>query len=471
MNLTEIAKKALIERGFLPEFSQEVMDEIKKIHAPALPLEQTVDRRDLFWVSIDNDDSRDLDQLTYAEKNKIFVAIADVTSLVKLGSPIDRQASHNTTSVYTPTRVFPMLPLKLCTDLTSLNENEDRCAIVVEMDVDEGGQFEFAALYPAVVRNKAKLAYNSVGAHLERGEALPLTLPLLSEQLKLQHKHAKLIKEFRDRRGALTFEKIELDLVIEKERPVAFQQRISNAAHRLIENFMIAANVGVTKFLLSQNLPVLRRVVRTPKKWPRLVELAATLGEKLPSQPNVKALRDFLLHQQKARPEQFVDLSLAVIKLIGRGEYVLGNSVDPSPGHFDLALTDYSHTTAPNRRYPDIIMQRLLKSALFKTRIPYRLQDLHYLAGHCSLMEDGATKVERQMQKSAAAIYLSTQIGQRFDAMVTGASEKGVWVRLKNPPIEGKLVKGGERVDVGDWLTVKLIHTDPVKGFIDFVKA
>lgn len=479
--LNEIAHQAMLARGFVPDLPEPALRELSLLSSPASPspLHPVRDMRDFLWISIDNDDSKDLDQLTFAEKDgtgkdRIYVAVADVDALVKHMSAIDRLASINTTSVYTPTKVFPMLPLKLSTDLTSLNENSDRCAIVVEMEIEKDGKFDLHGIYPALVRNHAKLAYNHVAAWLEGKVPQPHpteNIESLPDQIKLQDKIAQHIKEFRYRQGALSFGTIEVQPVIMEGLVVDLVETTHNRANALIENFMIAANVGMTKFLMSKNLPVIKRIVETPKRWDRIVSLAKEKGDKLPSQPDVKALRDFLLKQRKIDPMHFPDLSLAVIKLVGKGEYIASFPGRASPGHFDLALLDYAHTTAPNRRYPDLIMQRLLKSCFFSDAYHYNNEELKGLAAHCTLKEDDAMKVERRVRKSAAAIVLSGKIGHEFDAMVTGASDKGTWVRLYTPPLEGKLTQGSQGVDVGDHIRVKLIYVDINNGYIDFARV
>jgi VacB/RNase II family 3'-5' exoribonuclease len=471
--LQEVAHNAMIEKGFIPDFSEAISHELEKIHEPARPHDHIRDMRNLLWVSIDNEDSRDLDQLTFAEADRIYVAIADVDALVKKGSAIDNRAAHNTTSIYTPTIIFPMLPLKLSTNLTSLNEKTDRCAIVVEVKVADDGRFDLIDVYHALVHNHAKLNYPCVGAFLEHRickNPLP-AIAGLKEQLVLQDRMAQKILDFRSRQGALEFGVVQLHAVVIDGIPVSLEEQDRNRAHRLIENYMIAANVSATRYLKDRNLPTIRRVVRTPKRWSRIIALAEDAGEKLPSQPDPKALRQFLLNQQAAAPLRFPDLSLAIIKLLGRGEYVLGIPGKPSIGHFDLAEREYCHATAPNRRFPDLIMQRLLKSSLFKTPAPYTKQDLASMANHCTKKEDDSDKVERRLIKCAAAFVLQKEVGKSFDAMVTGASIKGTWVRLITPPVEGKLVKGFKGVDVGDFLKVKLIKVDVVKGHIDFERA
>jgi exoribonuclease-2 len=462
----------MIEKGFIPEFPPEVERELKGLTQPASPRKTPLwrDMRNLLWVSIDNDDSRDLDQLTVAQENKIYVAVADVDALVHSGSAIDRVAHHNTTSVYTPTKNFPMLPLKLSTDLTSLNDHQDRSAIVVEMDIGKDGSFTLRGLYPAWVRNQAKLAYNGVAKWLEEGIRLEGIGNEIHEQLTLQDLLAQRIAEFRKEQGALGFATIELEASVMGDL-VQLRPRVINRAHRLIENYMIAANVGTTLYLEDCHLPTLRRVVKTPKRWERIVQLARKMGENLPSKPDIKALRDFLLREQTRRPEHFYDLSLAIIKLIGRGEYMLGVPGKRAPGHFDLALKDYAHTTAPNRRYPDLIIQRLLKSHLYGEPVPYSQGELLQIAAQCTKKEDDAMKVERRLIKCAAAMMLVHQVGQKFQAMVTGASAKGTWIRLDDPAVEGRLTHHFERVDVGDRIEVELVRVDVRHGHIDFKRV
>ncbi len=459
----------MTEWGFLPGFSQEILDELSTFRQCASPRPAAIvqDMRAQAWISIDNDDSRDLDQLTFAQADRLFVAIADVDALVKKGSPIDQHAHHNTTSVYTPTRIFPMLPLKLSNDLTSLNQGADRGALVVEMRVGEGGEFELARVFPAWVQNRGKLTYNEVGAYLESKIDSPHLLPFKA-QLDLQDDMAVRIQKARDRQGALHFAERELQPVFEKGVIVDLKERKMNRAHRLIENGMIAANVSVTHYLGQMKRPSLRRIVRTPKRWDRIVELARGLGRKLPEMPDARALRAFLIEEQQRAPDTFADLSLAMIKLIGRGEYVLGLPGQKDLIHFDLAEIEYAHTTAPNRRYPDLVMQRLLKGSLYGDPPLYSNEELASIAAHCTLKENDAAKVERRLFKCAAAMVMQKEIGHTFKAMVTGASDKGTWVRLSKPPIEGKLVRGFKGLDVGDYVEVKLIHVDIPRGYIDF---
>ncbi|HEX9115722.1 MAG TPA: RNB domain-containing ribonuclease [Anaerolineae bacterium] len=477
--LQDIARRAMIERGLLPDFSPEALAELDRIQGPALPAkdEAVQDRRGLLWASIDNDDSRDLDQLTVAEALpgdavKIFVAVADVDGLVKAGSALDGHAGHNTTSVYTAAQIFPMLPERLSTGLTSLNLNEDRLATVVEMVIGADGELLSSVVYRALVRNRAKLAYNSVAAWLEGNGALPdgiAVVPGLAENLRLQDRVAQGLKNYRHLHGALSLQTIEARPVFDGNEVQGLEQEEKNRAKELIEDFMIAANGVTARYLAAKKLPLIRRVVRTPKRWERIVELAEERGYKLPVDPDAKALETFLTQAKAADPLRFPDLSLAVIKLLGPGEYVAELPGDAAaPGHFGLAVRDYTHSTAPNRRYTDLITQRLLKAALAGRASPYSGPELQGLAQHCTEEEDAANKVERQVGKSAAALLLESRIGEQFDAIVTGASPKGTWARLLTMPVEGRVVQGFEGFDVGHRVRLELIDVDVQRGFIDF---
>ncbi len=407
-------------------------------------------------------------------KVKIMVAVADVDSLVKEGSAIDDHAHHNTTSVYTAARIFPMLPEKLSTDLTSLNLKEDRLAFVVEMQIDVDGSILNSEIYRARVRNHAKLAYNSVAAWLDGSGTVPeavSAVPKLEENLRIQDQAAQSMKELRHVHGALSLETIEAKPIFDGDQIRALEIEERNRAKELIEDFMIAANGVTARFLSAKNSPSIRRVVRTPKRWERIVEIAADHKFKLPEFPDSKALEEFLVKQKDADPLRFPDLSLAVIKLLGAGEYIAELPEGNVPGHFGLAVKDYAHSTAPNRRYPDLLTQRLLKAILEGKPVPYRKDELDLLAAHCTEAEDAANKVERRVGKSAAALLLESRIGEQFDSIVTGASEKGTWVRLLTIPIEGKLVQGFEGMDVGDRTHVQLISVDVERGYIDFKKV
>ncbi len=478
--LDNIAVRAMTERGLVPEFSKAAIAESNALNSAASDTDpKIVDLRELLWASIDNDDSRDLDQLSVAQAQpdgsvKLWVAIADVDAAVKQASAIDDHARTNTTSVYTAARIFPMLPEKLSTDLTSLGENQERLAVVVEMLVAADGSVTQSRLYRAHVRNHAKLAYNSLAAWLDGQAPIPArvtAVPGLDELLRLQDRVAQSMKALRHRHGALSLQTIEARPVFDGDTLTDLRAEESNRAKGLIEDFMIAANSATVKYLVEQRFPSLRRVLRSPERWDRIVALAAALGEPLPSQASAPALEAFLAKRRQADPLRFADLSLSVIKLLGRGEYVLELPEQSAEGHFGLAVSDYTHSTAPNRRFPDLITQRLVKAALAGQPVPYALDQLHALALHCSQQEDGATKVERQVRKSAAALLLRSRIGELFDAIVTGASAKGTWVRIDKPAAEGRLMRGFEQLDVGDRLHVRLVSTDVERGFVDFARA
>ncbi len=474
-NLLQIATEAMVSHGLEPDFPMDALKQLDGISetGPAVSLP---DLTKLLWCSIDNDDSRDLDQLTVGEKlgenrTRIWVAVADVDSRVKPQTPLDQHAKKNTTSVYTGVKIFPMLPEKLSTDLTSLNENEVRPAMVIEMVIDSKGQVLESLVYQALVRNRAKLAYNSVGAWLEGKGPLPAPaakVPGMDDQLKMQDETAQRMRNLRHEHGALELETLQPRPVTENGEVVDLVHEIKNRAGELIEDFMIAANGATARFLAQSGFPTMRRVVKIPKRWDKIVEVADGLGEKLPSQPDSKALSEFLSRQKARDPLRFPDLSLTVIKLMGRGEYVMEAPGKTPLGHFGLAVRDYNHSTAPNRRYPDLITQRLLKTALAKQAPAYSPGELSSLAFHCTEQEDAADKVERQVRKSASALFLSGRIGEYFDAIVTGASVKGTWVRLIKPAVEGYLAQGAKGLDVGDKVRVKLIMVNVEKGFIDF---
>jgi len=477
--LRRIARRAMLERGLLPDFSQDALAELSAIRAPAAGDGGVRDLRSFPWASIDNDDSRDLDQLTVAEKLpggflRVLVAIADVDALVGKGSAIDGHARTNTTSVYTAAEIFPMLPERLSTDLTSLADREDRLAVVIEMTVAADGSLTASDVYRAAVRNCAKLAYNSVAAWLDGQGPMPApvaSVPGLDANLRLQDEVAQNLKAFRHEHGALDLQTLEARPVFDVDEIRDLEVEEKNRARELIEDLMIAANGVTARFLKGRRLPSLRRVVRSPKRWDRIVEVAAHLGEALPPQPDPRALAGFLARRRVADPLRFPDLSLTVVKLLGAGEYVVEMPGQAAPGHFGLAVRDYTHATAPNRRFPDLLTQRLLKAALTGDAAPYTEDELAELAGHCTLQEDAANKVERQVAKSAAAMLLASKVGQRFDAIVTGASPKGTWVRVLRPPVEGKLVTGFEGLDVGHRLRVELAATDVERGFIDFKRV
>jgi exoribonuclease-2 len=475
--LHRLASEAMRERGFEPEFSAAALAAAAALpDAPPEAGGEVRDARELPWCSIDNDDSRDLDQLTAAQplaegRVKILVAIADVSATVAAGSELDRHARVNTTSVYTPPRVFAMLPERLSTDLTSLNPDGDRLAIVAEAELSADGDVDGSAVYRAVVRNHAQLAYPSLGAWLQNEGPLPraaAAVPGLADNLRLQDRAAQSIEGYRREQGALQFAPIEVKAVLEGDSVGSLRQESPNRARELIENFMIVANGVIAGFLADHDLPVLRRVVRSPERWERIHGIAEEFGAQLPGEPDARALQGFLTARRVADPLRFPDLSLSIIKLLGRGEYVASFPGQSSAGHFGLAVSDYTHSTAPNRRYPDLVTQRLVRAGLERRRSPFERQELEDLARHCTEKENDAQKVERQLIKSAAALLLADRRGQKFDGVVTGAGDKGTWVRIFDPPVEGRVERGASGLDVGDKVQVKLLSTNPVRGYIDF---
>jgi VacB/RNase II family 3'-5' exoribonuclease len=477
-NLIDAAHAAMIENGFQPNFPKGTDTQLAEIAAmpPVEASAEIRDLRNLLWSSIDNDTSKDLDQIEWAEnlpdgRIRVLVGVADVDARVHKGTVIDAHAQSETTSVYTGVKVFPMLPAELSEGATSLNENEDRAAIVIEICVDTDGTASEGKAYRAIVRNKAQLAYNSVGAWLEgRGAAPPKVAASaeLAAQLKLQDTAAQRMVGSRFQHGALDLETIETRPVLQGNHVVEIAKLEKNRATSLIEEFMVAANGVIARTLGDAGVASIRRVVRTPKRWDRIVELAAGLGATLPAEPDSKPLNDFLLVQRQKDPDRFPDLSLSVVKLMGPGEYVLVKPNQPSPGHFGLAVDDYTHSTAPNRRFPDMVTQRLLKALFSAQPQPYSEAQLDAIAQRCTEMEDSARKVEREMQKRIAAVVLGAHIGQSYQAIVTGATQHGVFVRALGPQVEGMLVRGGKGLDVGDRVTVKLVSTDPQRGYIDF---
>ncbi len=478
-SLKDIARRAMIEGGLDPDFSRSALQQLDSIPRAAEPRDGLLDLRGLLWCSIDHDDSRDLDQLTVAQEladgtTKILVAIADVDAWVVAGSAIDQHAQHNATSVYTAAQVFPMLPEKLSTDLTSLSEGEDRSAVVAEMVVAPDGSLGEGTIYRATVRNHAKLTYNSVAAWLDAKALVPIQLVAvagLAEQLPLQQRVSQTMKQLRYQQGALDLQAIEPRAIVSDGQVLGMEQESKNCATELIEDFMIGANGISARFLKQRHFPSLRRVVRSPKRWDRIVHVAAQFGAKLPSEPNASALAGFLDNRRKSDPLRFPDLSFTIIRLLGAGEYVAELPGEEPIGHFGLAVRDYTHSTAPNRRYSDLITQRLLKAALANAVVPSSNDQLHAFATHCTEREDAANKVERRVRKSAAALFLSARIGEIFDALVTGAAEKGTWVRVLQPPVEGKLVAGAQGLDVGDRLRVKLLGVNVEQGYIDFERV
>ena len=479
-DLVRIATRAMTERGLEPEFSARVEQQLCAITAAARESDASIhDLTELLWCSIDNDDSLDLDQLTACEPLaqgavRLWVAIADVDALVPQGSPIDEHALLNTTTVYTSARIFPMLPERLSTDLTSLNFGQDRLALVTEMVFDADAVLSGATVYRALVRNKAKLAYDAVSTWIDGEGPLPeaaAVVPGMEAQLRVQDALAQRLRQRRRAQGSLELETFQPRAVFEGEQVVGIEQQVHNRARQLIEEVMIATNGCTARYLARRGGASLRRVVRSPERWLRIVALAKEYGEALPNEPDSKALEAFLAKRHKADPLRFPDLSLVVVKLMGSGEYVVEVPGEAPIGHFGLAVRDYTHSTAPNRRFPDLITSRLLKTALQNQRAPYSNTELAELAMHCTQQENAAQKVERRMRKSEAAIVLESRIGERFDAIVTGASSEGTWVRLLAPPADGKVVSGAGGLQVGDKVHVKLLSTDVEHGFIDFARV
>jgi VacB/RNase II family 3'-5' exoribonuclease len=480
IDLQAAAKDIMRQYGFEPDFPPAVQQQLAELRAnpPALTAGGDVrDLRKLLWSSIDNDTSRDLDQIELAERLtngdvKVLVGIADVDAFVPKQSPIDQQAAKETTTVYAGVRNFPMLPEELSTGKTSLLENQDRLSVVIEFVVDGEGHVKSSDVYRALVRNQAQLQYNSVGGWLEGTAPAPAKVVAsadLQAQLHLQDEVAQRLRKQRHENGALNLQTDELQPLLLNQQVVDVVNQQKNHATELIEDFMIAANGVVARML--EKVSSLRRVVRQPERWDRIVQLAATYGEKLPAVADSKALNDFLIKRKAADPDHFADLSIAVIKLIGPGEYVLERPGDAAPGHFGLAVQDYTHSTAPNRRFPDVVTQRLLKAVLAKRSSPYSDAELSAIAANCTDKENAAKKVEREMSKRLAAAAMERRIGALFDAVVTGVTSHGTFVRILRPHVEGLLAQGQQGVDVGDKLRVKLIRTDVQHGYIDFARA
>ena len=478
--LKSIARRLLANRGFLPDFSDAALAQASAASAPEPNRAEGVhDLRELLWVSIDNDASRDLDQLSVAEAlpgntTRVFVAIADVDAVVKRDSAIDQHAQTNTVTVYTAAATFPMLPERLSTDITSLNENEARLAIVIDFEVRADGTLGKSAVYRAYVQSRAKLAYNSVAAWLEgaagaAGAPAQVTPPI-AEQLKMQDRAAQLLRKQRFQHGALSLQTPHAEPIFNGDQLTDLRSEVGNRAKELIEDFMIAANGVVARFLSDERFPSVRRVLRSPERWARIVDLAQRQGGALPTQPDGAALAHFLTERRARDPEGFPELSLSVVKLLGRGEYVIDLPGEKALGHFGLAASDYGHSTAPNRRFADLLTQRLIKAALDQEAPPYSAARLTELANHCNEQEVNAAKIERQVEKSAAAQLLTARLHERFDGIITGASQKGTWVRINHPAVEGKIVSGAQGLDVGDHVRVELTRVDIEQGFIDFAR-
>jgi ribonuclease R len=482
LDLTAIAHQAMIDAGFAPDVPNSVLAELQSLKSKpqsAVADSGTRDLRSLLWSSIDDRKSRDLDQVEYAERLPnddicLRVGIANVDALVQKGSAIDSHAAENGTSVYTGVRTFPMLPEQLSTDMTSLVGGEDRLSIVTEMIIASDGTVKSTDVYPALLHNYAKLSYEDVGSWLDNTGPTPpevAGVPKMDAQIRLQLEAAQHLSELRKEHGALELQTIEASPVINNLGQVTKLSVVErNSARDLIENFMIAANVAMAQFLTTQGALSLRRVVRTPEHWDRIVEIAHELGEQLPAQPNSRALADFLARRKTADPQHFPDLSLSIIKLLGPGEYIVqkpGPSGDQSI-HFGLAVHDYTHSTAPNRRYADLVSQRLVKSVLGERAGPYTEVELTAIAAHCTEREDAARKVERKMRKVGAAVLMQKRIGEVFDAIVTGVSPKGSFARLIKPPVDGRIMRGEQGLRIGEKISVKLLNADPQRGFIDF---
>lgn len=486
-NLAAAAHDEMLRDGFHPDFPAAITEQIEQVRqmaAQRLATPNVQDLRGLLWSSIDNDTSRDLDQIEWAERTaagiRVLVGVADVDAAVPKGSPMDAHAQRETTSVYTPAQVFPMLPEEMSTDLTSLNETEDRLAVVVEYTVSNAAAENVCdtadlllnpKIYRAIVRNKAQLAYDGAGAWLEDRAAAPAKVAAsadLQQQLHMQDEAAQMLRRHRILCGALDFERIEPQAVVAGQQVKAIVAHPRTRANDLIEDFMIAANEVMARTLQQAGRASIRRVVRTPKRWDRIVDLAKEHGVTLPAEPDSGALNDFLMKQKTADPVHYPDLSLAVIKLMGPGIYVLTNPRDKDQAHFGLAANDYTHSTAPNRRFADVITQRVVKAMIANAEEPYSSDDLAAMAQHCTEMEDNARKAERNTLKMAAALALQPHIGQVYPAVVTGASDKGTYVRIANPPIEGRVTQNDKGLDVGDEVRVKLLRTNPPRGWIDF---
>jgi len=471
-DLLAAARQEMIDHGFSPDFPAGVPEQLATIESK--PDRSLRDLRSLPWSSIDNDDSRDLDQIEWAERSgnniRVAVAVADVEASVPVGTPIDRYAAAETTTVYAGVRTFPMLPERLSTDLTSLAPNEDRPAVVIDMVIGQEGEIQSSVIYRAVVRNHAQLTYNATGSWLEDAAPPPASIAASAEleaQLRLQDEAAQRLAAARHRHGALTFERLEPQPVFTNGHVREISTRKPNRATHLIEDFMIAANECMARTRRGAGIGTIRRVVKDPERWGRIMELAQVYGERLPPAPDPAALNAFLLRRRAADPVHYPDISLAVLKLMGSGEYVVARPGDDQPGHFGLAAQDYTHSTAPNRRFADLVTQRLLKSLENGTN-PYSGAELEAIARNCTLKEDAARHVQRNMVKRIAAVALQHRIGQTFSAVVTGVTDKGVFVRALNPPVEGRLIRGEDGLDVGDRLQVKLLGTDPQRAHIDF---
>lgn len=477
-DLIRIAIGVMAERGLEPEFPDAVESQVDRITGPGRDEDPHIrDLTALPWCSIDNDDSLDLDQLTVCEPLsggavKVLVAVADVDALVAKDSAVDRHAWVNTTSVYTSARVFPMLPERLSHDLTSLNPGQVRLALVTEMVVAPDASIRSPTVFRAKVHNRAKLAYDALSAWIDGQGPLPepaRAVDGMEAQLRVQDDVAQRLRARRHAQGSLELETFQPRAAFDGERVVEIRLQVQNRARQLIEELMIATNECSARFLATAGGASLRRVVRSPERWLRIVELAGRYGVQLPNTPDSAALAAFLAGRHRADPLRFPDLSLVVVKLMGRGEYVVEHPGRAPIGHFGLAVRDYTHSTAPNRRFPDLITLRMVKAVLGGRPPPYSLVELEALAEHCTVQEDAAQKVERRMRKSEAALLLQSRVGERFDGIVTGSSETESWVRIFAPPAEGRLDGEHRALEVGQQVHVKLASTNVERGYIDFV--
>jgi exoribonuclease-2 len=480
LNLIAIAHQAMLGAGFVPDTPPSVLDELQSLPTKSQPVASDPSARDLrslLWSSIDDRKSRDLDQVEYAEELtngdiRVMVGIADVDGLVPKGSAIDAHAAENGTSVYAGFKIFPMLPEQLSTDKTSLVGGADRLSIVTELIVATAGTVKSSDVYPALLHNYAKLSYEAVGAWLDDKGSMPpevALVPGMDAQIRLQFEAAQHLRQMRREQGALELETIQASPVIDNDGKVtdlAITER--DSARDLIENFMIAANVAMAQFLEAKGVFSIRRVVRTPEHWSRIVEIAASLHDNLPAEPDSRALADFMARRKAADSVHFPDLSLSIVKLLGPGEYTVQKPGASAEGHFGLAVHDYTHSTAPNRRYADLVTQRLVKAALRKAPPPYTETELTAIAAHCTEREDAARKVERKMRKVAAAVLMQKRIGEVFDAIVTGVTPNGIFARVLRPPVDGRVMRGEQGLRVGEKIRVKLLSADPQRGFIDF---
>lgn len=476
-DLRRIARDAMLGRGFLTEFSAAALQQAASSGIAPRTAEAGIrDLRALPWLSIDNEESRDLDQVSVARAHaedaaQLLVGIADVDTLVERNSPIDEHARTNTTSIYTAAQMYPMLPERISTQLTSLLDRQERLAVVVEMTVTEDGSITDTDVYRALVFNHARLAYDDVSNWLDAKAPVPAAIsnsPELQQQIRIQEAASERLRKVRHALGAMRLETTQAETVFTSGSLSDLRAASKNRAKELVEDQMIAANGVIARFLEHKGLASIRRVLQTPKRWDRIVALAAGYGERLPDTPQVAELSAFLQRRRTVDPARYADVSLSVIKMLGSGEYgvdVPGRRIE---GHFGLAVSDYTHSTAPNRRFPDLVTQRLVKAAIAGNPTPYNEEELHVIARHCTEREDEAGKVERQVRKSAAAMLLESHVGREFDAIVTGAADKGTWVRINRPVAEGKVVRGSQGLDVGDRVRVKLLGVDMERGFIDF---